>query len=144
VIREATEHDAAALVDLWRAAGLEFAAGDVPAELGSALRLHPGLVLVAEDEAGLAASVFGTYDGRRGWVNRLATRPDRRGQGLASRLLGTLEARLIGLGCRKVNLLIEPGNRDVMSFYRRHGYAPDDLEFMEKWLTAAPPPADTP
>ena len=137
VIREATERDAAAPVRLWRQAGLEFAAEHVPAELAAALRLHPGLVLVAEDGSGLVASVFGTYDGRRGWVNRLATRPDRRGQGLASRLLTLLEQRLSQLGCHKVNLLIEPANRGVMPFYQRFGYARDDLEFMEKWLGPA-------
>ena len=137
VIREATERDAPALVGLWQQVGLEFVAEHVPAELAAALRLHPRLVLVAEDEAGLAASVFGTYDGRRGWVSRLATRPDRRGQGLASRLVALVEQRLTQLGCRKVNLLIEPANREVMGFYSRLGYVRDDLAFMEKWL---PPP----
>jgi hypothetical protein len=37
----------------------------------------------------------------------------------------------------KVNLLIEPGNRAVISFYQRLGYAVDDLVFMERWLPAA-------
>ena len=40
------------------------------------------LVVLAEDERGVTAAVFGTFDGRRGWINRLATRADQRGSGL--------------------------------------------------------------
>jgi GNAT superfamily N-acetyltransferase len=94
-LRDATEGDAAALAELWRGAGLVFAAGHARAELASVRRQHPGLLLVAEDERGIAPAVLGTCDGRRGWVNRLATRPDVRGQGLAFRLMATLEARLV-------------------------------------------------
>ena len=81
-----------------------------------------------------APAVLGTFDGRRGWVNRLATRPGRRGQGHASAVLAELERRLGAKGCRKVNLLIEPDNKPVTGFYRRRGYAEDRLIFMEKWL----------
>jgi hypothetical protein len=48
--------------------------------------------------------------------------------------LAGLERRLGARGCRKVNLLIEPGNKPVTGFYRRRGYAEDRLIFMEKWL----------
>lgn len=137
MIRVATDADGPALVALWQQAGLRFAAEQVPRELAALLRRDHGLVLVAEDEEGLAAAVLGTYDGRRGWVNRLATRPGRRGQGLAAALLASLEARLAGLGCHKINLLIEPDNRGVVPFYERLGYSSDELLFMEKWLPAA-------
>ncbi len=134
VIREATPRDGSALAALWQQAGLKFVAEHVPGELASVLARHPGLVLVTEDPQGLAASVLGTYDGRRGWVNRLATRPDWRGQGLASGLLATVEDRLAAMGCRKINLLIEPDKGEVVHFYQRLGYTQDDLIFMEKWL----------
>ena len=84
--------------------------------------------------------MFGTYDGARGWVHRLATTPDRRGHGIASALLAELERRLLAVGCPKVNLLIEPENAAVAGFYARHGYRQDELLFMEKWLI--PVPAD--
>jgi hypothetical protein len=48
--------------------------------------------------------------------------------------LAELERRLSAKGCRKINLLIEPDNQAVTGFYRRHGYAEDELIFMEKWL----------
>lgn len=133
-IRTAVLADAAALIELWAAAGLKFRPADVPAELQAVLARGPDLVVVAEDADGLAAAVLGTFDGRRGWVNRLATRPDRRGRGHASAVLAELERRLAAQGCRKVNLLIEPRNERVTGFYRRHGYTEDQLIFMEKWI----------
>jgi len=137
-IRTAVLADAASLIELWATAGLKFRPADVPAELQAVLARHPELVVVAEDADGLAAAALGTFDGRRGWVNRLATRPDRRGHGHASAVLAELERRLAAQGCRKVNLLIEPDNERVTGFYRRHGYTEDQLIFMEKWL-----PTDT-
>jgi len=78
--------------------------------------------------------VFGAYDGTRGWVHRLATRPARRGRGIASALLAELERRLRAVGCPKVNLLIELENAAVAGFYAQRGYRRDDLLFMKKWL----------
>jgi ribosomal protein S18 acetylase RimI-like enzyme len=134
VLRQASERDAPALIELWRAAGLGFRPEQVAAELAEVTRRDPDIVLVAEDSDGLAASVFGAYDGRRGWVNRLATRPDRRGEGLARALLARLEEALTAKGCRKVNLLITSDNAGVVEFYRGAGYGTADLIFMGKHL----------
>ena len=131
-VRRATVQDAPALIGLWESTGLDVRPHEVAGELASVLRRDPDIVLVAEDEHGLAASVFGAYDGRRGWVNRLATRPDRRRQGLARQLMALLEQALSSKGCRKVNLLIEPDNDRVVGFYRAVGYHRDELIFMEK------------
>jgi GNAT superfamily N-acetyltransferase len=137
VIRSATLADAAHLVDLWRAAGLRFHPELVDMELAAAL--SHGLLLVDEDADGeITGTVFGSYDGMRGWVHRLATRPDQRGRGIAAALLAELERRLLALGCPKVNLLIEPDNAGVAGFYARFGYRPDELLFMEKWLQRPP------
>ena len=135
-IRAATVDDMPALIELWAAAGLKFRPGDVPAELAAVLARDPELVLLAVDERGPAAAVLGTFDGRRGWVNRLATRPGQRGRGHATALLAELERRLAAKGCQKVNLLIEADNHSVGSFYEQNGYSTDQLIFMEKWLAA--------
>jgi GNAT superfamily N-acetyltransferase len=143
VIRSAAAGDAASLAELWRTAGLRFHPELVASELASVLGQE--LVLVHEEAGQITAgTVFGTYDGRRGWVHRLATRPDRRGQGIASALLAELERRLLALGCAKVNLLIEPDNAAVAGFYTGLGYRRDDLLFMEKWLVPEPGPAAIP
>lgn len=141
-IRTANPGDAERLISLWRAAGLRFDPATVRAELRSVLD-RDDLVLVDSDDEGagkdeIVGAVLGTFDGRRGWVNRLAVRKDMRGRGVGARLLAELERRLTALGCRKVNLLIEPENASVEGFYARQGYQPDNLIFMEKHLSAPP------
>jgi GNAT superfamily N-acetyltransferase len=54
-----------------------------------------------------ATGADAAFDGRRGWVNRLATRSDQRGTGQGSAILAELERRLVDKGCRKINLLVE-------------------------------------
>ena len=88
----------------------------------------------AGSAGGLAGSVFGTFDGRRGWLNRLATRPDQCGQGIATGLVRELERRLRAEGCVKINLLVEPENAAVVPFYERLGFRPRSLVFMDKWI----------
>lgn len=108
---------------------------EVADELGAVLGRDPGLVLIAQDDRGVIGSVFGADDGRRRWLNRLATRPDARGEGVAGALVAALESALRAVGCRKLNLLVTPDNARVVSFYRHHGYAVDELIFMETFLS---------
>jgi ribosomal protein S18 acetylase RimI-like enzyme len=77
---------------------------------------------------------MGIWDGRRGWINRLAVDPARRRSGLGRGLLALVEERLRERGCDKVNLLIEPDNAAVTDFYAAAGYSRDPLIFMEKLL----------
>jgi len=132
--RTATLADFEGLVALWRAAGLRLRLEPVAEELASVLERDPELVLVVEDGGSIVASVLGTWDGRRGWVNRLATHPGHRGRGLARLLITELEARLRDKGCRKLNLLIEADNAAMVAWYERLGYQRDDLIFMDKLL----------
>ena len=140
VTRSARLADAPALAALWHAAGLHFRAEFVERELQLALVRNPDLVIVAnEPSGGLAGSVFGTFDGRRGWLNRLATSPDRRGQGIATGLVRELEQRLRAKGCVKINLLIESANAAVVPFYTRLGFQSRSLIFMDKRIADASP-----
>jgi GNAT superfamily N-acetyltransferase len=133
-MRTATVADAESLVTLWEAAGLTFDRSAVAAELAALLEREP-LVLVQTSESGeIIGAVLGTFDGRRGWVNRLAVRQDMRGRGIAAGLMAELERRLADAGCRKVNLLVEPANAGVTGFYTAVGYSARDLMFMQKWL----------
>ncbi|HEX4215408.1 MAG TPA: GNAT family N-acetyltransferase [Candidatus Dormibacteraeota bacterium] len=134
MIRTPRASEVQALVDLWVDAGLKVEPETAADELTRLLATGTDLVLVLEEGGEILGTVLGTWDGRRGWIQRLATRPGRRGQGVGTRLLEEVERRLEDMGCRKVNLLIEPDNDGVAAFYERSGYARDDLIFMEKWL----------
>lgn len=126
--------DFAAVVALWKEAGLLLSRSDSKDGLERKLDRDPDLFLVAEHEDEIVGAVMGSYDGRRGWVNHLAVLPTCQGQRLGSLLMAELERRFREIGCTKVNLLIEPTNAQVEAFYRAHGYRVDDLIFMEKWL----------
>jgi uncharacterized protein len=135
-IRVATIADAAGLMALWEEAGLRFTPAQVPDELAGALA-RDSLVLIDEDEDGqVIGSVFGTFDGRRGWVTRLAVRTDRRGNGIGSGLVAELEQRLTALGCLRVNLLTEPDNEGIAGYYTALGYQARNVGFMTKSLSA--------
>lgn len=54
---------------------------------------------------------MGSFDGRRGWINRLVVHPRARGERIGERLLREVEESLKARGCDKVNLLIEPENK---------------------------------
>ena len=109
--------DIEAVVDLWTVAGLKVDPVVAGEELRQLVRSRSELVLVADEGAILAATVMGTWDGRRGWLQRLATRPGWEGRGLGRALVAELEVRLRALGCTKVNLLIEADNAAVTGFY---------------------------
>lgn len=135
LLRQATPADAAELVALWRQSGLDVPTPELVAEeLASVSALHPQLALVATAGGSIVGSILGTWDGRRAWINRLATRRDWRGRGVAGALLEAVEDAVRALGGRKVNLLIEADNYGVVDYYEARGYATDDLIFMEKYL----------
>ncbi len=133
-IRTARLEDHDQLLCLWSAAGLKPSRADTPEALARKLERDPDLFLVVEEQGRIVASIMGSYDGRRGWINRLAVAPERRRRGVATRLLTLVEARLRARGCLKVNLLIEPDNAAVQAFYARLDYATKPLIFMERWL----------
>ncbi|WP_144122421.1 GNAT family acetyltransferase [Catellatospora sichuanensis] len=120
-IRQFRWSDYDAVVAVWATAGREV----VPrAELEAKLIRDPELFLVAETDDELVGVVMGTYDGRRGWILRLAVRPEHRRRGIAGRLVGELEKRFRQLGCPRVNLLVMPDNAAGLRFWQALGYLP--------------------
>lgn len=82
----------------------------------------------------MAGTVIGAWDGRRAWIYHLAVLPARQGRGTGRMLMDELERRLHAIGATRLNLLVEQDNAAVAAFYRKLGYAPDELLFMTKGL----------
>ncbi|GAA3244165.1 GNAT family acetyltransferase [Dactylosporangium siamense] len=121
MIRQFQWSDYDAVVSVWAATGRDV----VPrAELEAKLTRDPELFLVDEVDGVVTGVVLGTYDGRRGWILRLAVHPDQRRQKIATRLVEELERRLAHLGCPRINLMVLPDNAAGLSFWQRLGYLP--------------------
>jgi ribosomal protein S18 acetylase RimI-like enzyme len=102
----------------------------IPAKLA----VQPELFLLAVDNSDVVGTVMGGYDGHRGWVYALAVEPDHRQQGIATRLMDELEARLLALGCHKLNLQVRAQNTEVLELYQRLGYEVEDRVSLGKRL----------
>lgn len=95
---------------------------DTAAEIEKKILRDPDLFLVAESDGGIIGSVIGGYDGRRGLIYHLAVSQAYRNQGIGSRLMNEVEARLRAKGCLKSYLLVAEDNREVEAYYRNRGW----------------------
>ena len=104
----------------------------------SVLRRIVGDQLLVVRDDGLHGFVMfavesGNYelDVTRGVIENLYVSPERRGQGIGSRLLSAAEAQLVDQGVDTITLDVMAGNERARSFYRDHGYSPQRIQ-MEK------------
>ena len=114
---EVADYPAAAA--LWKAA--EGMSPPPLAEVERKLERDGELFLVAEDGP-LVGVVMGAYDGRRGWIFRLAVDPLRRRQGIGRALVEELERRFVAMGVDRVRLLTLTANGGARAFWERLGY----------------------
>ncbi len=123
-IREFRIEDYDAVTALWTEAGLPFRPNgrDRHQAIAQELEGKRSLFFVAEEDGRIAGVVFGTHDGRKGWINRLAVAPAWRRRGLATALVGEVEARLRRLGIGIVACLIEAENAVSQSAFAELGY----------------------
>jgi ribosomal protein S18 acetylase RimI-like enzyme len=126
--------DQEAVVRLWNACGLVVPWNDPVKDIARKLRFQKELFLVAVREGKLVGTVMAGYEGRRGWINYLAVSPAHQRKGLGRRLMQEAENRLLALGCPKVNLLVRKSNSQVIDFYRKLGFSPDDVVSLGKRL----------
>lgn len=124
VLRDFSEADLSALVDLWAAAWRE--AGfpiDFEARrpwLDRRLRIHRaegGAIVVGLDAAGRPAG-FVTVDPATGYLDQLCVAPSERGSGLAAVLLDA--AKRLAPGA--IELDVNEANRRARRFYAREGF----------------------
>ena len=105
----------------------------IPAKLA----IQPELFLIAIDNSRAVGTAIAGYDGHRGWLYSVAVLRSHQRRGVGTALLREAESRLLGLGCRKINLQIVPDNGAVAAFYRRLGYAVEERVCMGKVIWAS-------
>lgn len=144
-VRDATEADVDAIVGLWDDAGM-LAYTPRPQEELERLRGHdPELVLVAESDDGVIGAILAPFDGRRGWLMRLAVAPEARRTGVGRALVREAEQRLRARGCPQVNLLVLAENTAARAFWERLGYhVPAPVVLMSRRLDDGDEPDEDP
>jgi ribosomal protein S18 acetylase RimI-like enzyme len=136
-IRDLEPEDYDELVALWDASGLPYRPHGRDGRDRIAREISGGcsIFLAAEEQEGrLVGAVLGTHDGRKGWINRLAVLPERRGRGIGRALVAAVEERLRAMGIEIVTCLIEDWNEPSMAFFERIGYVrhPDIVYFSKR------------
>jgi len=102
------------------------------------LERDPAAVIVAQDEGVIVGTVVGGWDGWRAHLYRLAVHPDRRGQGIARRLLRHGEDRAAALGATRALAMVLDANEAGAAVWRAAGYAPQGE--WTRWVKPLPRP----
>ena len=134
-IRPYLESDEAAVAELWREVFPDAPSWNRPeTDIRRKLNTQRDLFLVATIGSKLVGTAMAGFDGHRGWVYYVAVRPKHRRQGIGTALMERVERGLAGLGCPKLNLQVRANNEQVVSFYKRLGYAVEARVSMGKHL----------
>jgi ribosomal protein S18 acetylase RimI-like enzyme len=124
VVRELCMADYEKLITFWNEVKLPYKprGRDKRENIERELKGQNAIFLVAEKDGGLVGSIFGTHDGRKGWINRLAVAPAYRRQRLAALLVQEIENRLFTLGIGIIACLVEDWNKVSLKVFKKLGY----------------------
>ncbi|HTT73699.1 MAG TPA: GNAT family acetyltransferase [Thermoplasmata archaeon] len=128
--------DEDAVVELWQRCGLVRPTNDPHRDIARKRAVRPDLFLVGTESGRIVATVMAGYEGHRGWINYLAVDPELQRGGRGRALMDAAEQRLRATGCPKINLQVRRTNTGVIAFYRRLGYAEDDVVSLGKRLAS--------
>lgn len=119
---ETSDYDA--LLGLWKTAGLPHrpAGRDGREAITSQMRRDPALFLGAFLGGRLVGSVIASFDGRKGWVNRLEVDPHERRQGIGRKLTEEAERVLKARGAQITAALVETDNSPSLLLFEKCGY----------------------
>jgi len=133
-IRAFQPGDEASVISLWQACGLTRPWNNPRKDIQRKLSVRPDLFLVGVTDGLVVASAMAGYDGHRGWIYYLAVSPEHQQRGLGRQIMAHAERLLAEMGCPKVNLLVRSSNAAAIEFYRRLGYARDEVVSLGKRL----------
>jgi ribosomal protein S18 acetylase RimI-like enzyme len=129
--------DYEAVIALWQRAELPFEpqGRDSPHAIAQQFQTAGHLMFVAEADDQIIGTVFGSHDGRKGWINRLAIDPRYRRHGLAQQLVQRAEETLAHEGVRIIAALVEAPNVPSLALFKRLNYEERrDIVYFRKFL----------
>jgi len=102
--------------------GIHVGASDAPLKFKKRFNATPIYFWLPSWITRSVGTVIGGFDGRRGMIYHLAVASALRGQGLGSRLMNEVEARLRTKGCLKCYLIVLRDNKEAVNFYEGLGW----------------------
>ena len=124
-IRSLAIVDYDALIDLWQRTGLSYKpkGRDAREKIAKEMAANPQGFLGMFLDGRMVAFVLATFDGRKGWINRLAVDPDFRGCGYGVRMIAEAENVLREhFGAEIIAALVEPENEPSKQLFAKCGY----------------------
>lgn len=135
-IRKLSIADYDRIVKVWEDADLPFRpqGRDSREALAEQMLRDEDLYLGAFDGHEMVGVVIGTWDGRKGYINRLAVPPHKRRTGIGKALLAACEEALRRRGGTEVICtLIEVPNHPSIELFRKAGYVQhEDIIYLSK------------
>lgn len=104
------------------------------AAVGRQLRFNPGLSFAAFHRGRMVAVARGSFDSRRGYIDRVAVHPDFRRERLGSRMVERAERALWKKGGRSIVVcaFVEPDNRASRRMFLKLGFKAIPVIYMRK------------
>jgi len=134
-IRVLGADDYESIVALWIRAGLPYkpTGRDKKTSMIAQMKRDPDLFLGAFRDKKLVGTVIGTFDGRKGWVNRLAVDTEERRRGVARVLVDSVEEALRRRGAQVLAALVEADNAGSLALFQKCGFTVrQDLLYLNK------------
>lgn len=135
MIRSLVREDYDDLVTLWEESGLSYRpmGRDSKELLQKQIEENPDLYLGAFIDDKLIGCVLATFDGRKGWINRLAVSPGYRRLGIGQQLIDAAEKALKKRGSSVIGVLIFDTNTPSLSLFEKMGYSiHNDIRYVSK------------
>ncbi len=123
-IRRLSVSDYEKMVDVWKRAKLpvKLRGRESRMSIEKQMREAPDLFLGAFENDELIGIIIGSSEVRKGWLNRIAVVPEKRGRGIAKDLTVKAEKALKNRGIAIIGLLVEKNNIDSIQLAKSLGY----------------------
>ncbi len=135
MIKPLTKKDYPAMVTLWEKAGLPYRprGRDSEKAIQNQMEENPDLFLGAFLNNELIGCIIATFDGRKGWINRVAVLPEYQRQGIGVNLVKAAEKALKERGAAVIGVLIFETNKQSLALFKKVGYSiSKDILYLSK------------
>ncbi|MEF8873606.1 MAG: GNAT family N-acetyltransferase [Candidatus Thermoplasmatota archaeon] len=122
------------MIDLWDKSDIPYKpeGRDRKENIKEELKAQPEYWIGAYEENKMVGIIFGTDDGRKGWINRLAVAENYRDKGIGRTLVERLERVFEEKGFKIWAALIEPDNPKGMEFFEYLGFEDKNIKYYSK------------